>query len=132
VEQLALTHLMASREEVLGHHREQLRTSRQVLTESLAKLLPDWSYVVPRGGLALWCELPDALSTALAASAERHAVLLAPGPSFTSDGSHERFVRLPYSRPAEELPVAVERLALAWEDAQRHRPPRRAGVPLVA
>jgi DNA-binding transcriptional MocR family regulator len=132
VEQLALTHLMANREEVLGHHREQLRTSRQALTESLAKLLPDWSYVVPRGGLALWCELPDALSTALAASAERHAVLLAPGPSFTSDGSHERFVRLPYSRPAEELPVAVERLALAWEDAQRHRPPRRAGVPLVA
>ena len=132
VEQLALTHLMSSREEVLRHHREQLRASRQALTESLARLLPDWRYVMPRGGLSLWCELPEPLSTALASSAERQGVLLAPGPSFTSDGSHERFVRLPYSRSAEELEAAVESLALAWEDAQHHRRTRRTGVPLVA
>ena len=132
VEQLALTHLMARSEFVLEHHRERLRASRRALADSLAKLLPDWRFVMPRGGLSLWCELPEALSTALAASAERHGVLLAPGPSFTSDGSHERFVRLPYSRPAEDLAVAVERLALAYQDAQRNRRARRAGVPLVA
>ena len=132
VEQLALTHLMSIRTEVLGHHREQLRASRQALAESLASALPEWRFVMPRGGLALWCELPEPLSTALAASAERQGVLLAPGPSFTSDGSHERFVRLPYSRSAEELVVAVERLAVAWEDAQRHRRTKRTGVPLVA
>ncbi len=132
VEQLALAHLMSLREEVLRHHQEQLRASRRALAESLARLLPDWRYVMPRGGLSLWCELPEPLSTALAASAERQGVLLAPGTSFTSDGSHERFVRLPYSRSAEELEVVVERLALAWEDAQRHRRTSRTGVPLVA
>lgn len=132
MEQLALAHLMDSRTEVLRHHREQLRVSRQALTESLTRHLPDWRYLVPQGGLALWCELPVPLSTALAASAERHGVLIAPGPSFTSDGSHERFVRLPYTRSADELGVAVERIAAAWEDARRHRRTRRAGVPLVA
>ncbi|MGH3364030.1 MAG: PLP-dependent aminotransferase family protein, partial [Nocardioidaceae bacterium] len=124
--------LMSMRTEVLRHHQEQLRASRQALTDALARLLPDWRYVLPRGGLALWCELPEPLSTALASSAERQGVLLAPGPSFTSDGSHERFVRLPYSRSAEELEVAAERLAPAWEDAQRHRRTKRSGVPLVA
>jgi len=132
VEQLALTHLMGMRTEVLRHHQEQLRASRQALTDALTRLLPDWRYVLPRGGMALWCELPEPLSTALASSAERQGVLLAPGPSFTSDGSHERFVRLPYSRSAEELEVAVDRLALAWEDAQRHPRTKRGGVPLVA
>jgi DNA-binding transcriptional MocR family regulator len=132
VEQLALTHLMDRRSEVLGHHRDRLRGSRQALTEALATSLPDWRYVMPRGGLALWCELPEPLSTALAASAERQGVMLAPGPSFTHDGSHERFVRLPYTRSAEELQVVVERLAVAWEDAQRHRRTKRTGMPLVA
>jgi DNA-binding transcriptional MocR family regulator len=123
---------MDRRSEVLGHHRDRLRGSRQALTEALATSLPDWRYVMPRGGLALWCELPEPLSTALAASAERQGVMLAPGPSFTHDGSHERFVRLPYTRSAEELQVVVERLAVAWEDAQRHRRTKRTGVPLVA
>ncbi len=132
VEQLALTHLMARRREVLAHHRERLIGSRDALAAALRERLPDWSFVMPRGGLALWCELPEARSTALVASAEEHGVLLAPGPSFTSDGSHERYVRLPYSRPAEELVEAVDRLALAWEDAQRRRRTRRRGVPLVA
>lgn len=132
VEQLALTHLMDSRDEILRVHREQLSASRRALADALADRLPDWRFVKPRGGLALWCELPEALSTALAASAERAGVLLAPGPSFTSDGSHERFVRIPYSRPAEELVVAVDRLAAAWEDARRRRRTRRRGVPLVA
>jgi DNA-binding transcriptional MocR family regulator len=132
MEQLALTHLMDLRTEVLRHHREQLRASRGALAEALERLLPEWRYTMPKGGLALWCELPRPLSTALAASAERHGVLLAPGSSFTSDGSHERFVRLPYTRSAEELALAVERVAAAWEDAQRHRRTRSAGVPLVA
>jgi len=132
VEQLALTHLMSVRTEVLSHHLEQLRASRQALTEALAARLPAWRYVMPRGGLALWCELPEPLSTALASSAERQGVLLAPGPSFTSDGSHERFVRLPYTRSPDELAVVVERLAAAWEDAKRNRRTRRTGVPLVA
>ena len=132
VEQLALTHLMADRDQVLRHHRQRLRESRQTLQHGLARLLPDWSHVTPTGGLSLWCQLPEPLSSALAASAERQGVLLTPGPTFTLDGSHERFVRLPYSRPAEELAEAVRRLALAWEDARAHRLTARAGVPLVA
>jgi DNA-binding transcriptional MocR family regulator len=132
VEQLALSHLMDVQAEVLGHRRDQLRASRRALTEALERLLPEWRHTLPKGGLALWCELPRPLSTPLAASAERLGVLLAPGPSFTSDGSHERFVRLPYTRSAEELVVAVERIAAAWEVAQRDRRTRRARVPMVA
>jgi len=133
VEQLALTHLMDQREEVLRFHRDRLRTSREALAAGLRDLLPDWRFTTPSGGLALWCELPEPSSTAVAAAASGHGVLLAPGPSFTADGTHERFLRVPYSRPAEEMRRVVEHLAVAWSEAQEtRRPGRHPSVPLVA
>jgi DNA-binding transcriptional MocR family regulator len=88
--------------------------------------------VPPRGGLALWCELPEPLSSALATAAERQGVRLAPGPAFAPEGGLESFIRLPYTKQAEELDVAVQRLAVAWEDAKRHRTATAGRSPLVA
>lgn len=133
VEQLALRHLMDRREEVLRLHRDRARTSRDVLAASLRARLPRWRFAPPAGGLALWCELPEPVSTAVAAAAARHGLLLAPGPSFTIDGTHERFLRLPYTHPAEVMASVGERLADSWTDAVGERGPRRPPpVPLVA
>ena len=37
----------------------RLRERRDALAAALSGPLPDWRFRVPRGGLALWCELPD-------------------------------------------------------------------------
>jgi DNA-binding transcriptional MocR family regulator len=132
LEQLVLVRLLEQREQVLEHHRERLRTSRAALIAALATHLPDWHHEPPPGGLALWCELPDALSSALASAAERHGLRLAPGPSFAPEGGLERFLRIPYTQPPEVLRTAVERLALAWRDAQVRRTARGPRPPLVA
>jgi DNA-binding transcriptional MocR family regulator len=132
LEQLVLTHLLGSRDEVRAHHREQLARSRRVLAEALHVRLPAWRHLLPRGGLALWCELPEPLSSALTTAAERQGVRLAPGPAFAPEGGLESFIRLPYTRPAEELDAAVQRLAVAWEDAKRHRTAPAGRSPLVA
>jgi len=42
-------------------------------------------------------------------------VIVAPGPVFAPEGGLDRFVRIPWTRPAEELETAVDRLAAAWE-----------------
>ena len=62
--------------------------------------LPEWRFRVPGGGLSLWCELPGParLGTALAAEAERHGVIVAPGPVFAAEGGLDRFVRIPWTR----------------------------------
>ncbi|MGZ4501863.1 MAG: MocR-like transcription factor YczR [Nocardioidaceae bacterium] len=132
LEQLVLVELLRRRGEVLAHQHERLRARRDVLVAALAGALPDWRFRVPRGGLALWCALPEPLSTALTVAAERHGVLLAPGGSFAPEGGLERFVRIPYTRSAEELTDAVDRLALAWQDAQRHRTAAGGRSPLIA
>ena len=64
--------------------------------------------------MALWCRLPTAGATALSSEAERHGVLLAPGPSFAPEGGLDRYVRLPYAISAPQLVEAVDRIADAW------------------
>ncbi|MCY7396699.1 MAG: PLP-dependent aminotransferase family protein [Nocardioides sp.] len=115
MEQLVLARLLADPEAAaLVAHRTRLRVQRDTLVSALRASLPTWRFRVPTGGLALWCELPQARATALAEEAERHGVLLSPGPVFAVEGGLDRYVRLPWTRPAAELDDAVRRLALAW------------------
>ncbi|MCW2850221.1 MAG: PLP-dependent aminotransferase family protein [Marmoricola sp.] len=116
LEQLVATELLRDGEDLLAHRREQLRTSRDAALAAVAEHLPDWRPTRPTGGLNLWCELPQALSTAVVSRAEGHDVLLASGPSFAPEGGLDRFVRIPYTQPGHVLSDAIRRLGLAWRD----------------
>lgn len=118
LEQLVATDLLAQAPTLLAQRRAQLRASRDALVDALGSRLPDWRFRTPRGGLVLWCELPEARSTTLAGCAARHGVALAPGPAFAPEGGLDRFVRLPYVHSPEVMHEAVERLAQAWSQAQ--------------
>ena len=39
---------------------------------------------------------------------------MSPGPVFGIDGGFDSFVRIPFTRPEDELRDAVDRLAAAW------------------
>lgn len=112
VEQLAVAHLVDS-EEGLGPRADMLRQRRDHLIRMIERHLPHWRVEPPAGGLSLWAEMPRAEATALAALAESHGVRVAPGPRFGVSGAFERFVRLPFALPEEQLTAAVERLAEA-------------------
>jgi DNA-binding transcriptional MocR family regulator len=127
LEQLALVHLMARREEVTRSRREQLSASRAALVTALATQLPTWRFRLPAGGLTLWCELPRPVSTELATLAKGHGVQLAAGPLFAPEGGLERYVRLPFSHSPENLTEAVGRIAEAWGELGRHRSHRASG-----
>ncbi|ACQ82165.1 transcriptional regulator, GntR family with aminotransferase domain [Beutenbergia cavernae DSM 12333] len=118
---------------ILAERRGELRATRDAWHAELGARLPDWRVPLPRGGLALWVELPQRLSGALTIAAERHGLALVPGARFTTDGTHAGRLRLPLTVPAAVVPDAVERLAAAYADALR-RPDRAAdgGPPLVA
>lgn len=132
LEQLVLTDLLSRRAEIAAARREQVRASRAALVAALRADLPEWRFVEPAGGLALWCELPEPLSSALATAAAREQVHLASGASFAPEGGLERYIRLPYTRPPEELEEAVGRLVVAWQDARRQRTSAGSRSPLVA
>ena len=117
VEQLAAAQLIESGEG-LGPRADLLRARRDHLIGQIEKQLPHWRVESPAGGLSLWAELPRAEATALAAIAESHGVRVAPGPRFGVSGAFERFLRLPFTLPEEQLTLGVERLAEA--DARLH------------
>jgi DNA-binding transcriptional MocR family regulator len=134
-EQLVTARLLERRDEHWATNRARLRGQRDALAEALTGHLPEWRFRLPRGGLSLWCELPSAGrrggAVALAAEAERRGVVVSPGPVFGVDGGFDSFVRIPYTRPVEELREAVQRLAEAWAavgQATSDRPERRTRV----
>jgi DNA-binding transcriptional MocR family regulator len=111
--QLTVAELLADHERIIATRRATLRERRAALIEAVRTWLPDWRFHVPAGGMALWCELPSPTATALAAAADRHGVRIGPGPRFGVGGAFDRFVRLPYTLPADELTEAVQRVAEA-------------------
>jgi DNA-binding transcriptional MocR family regulator len=114
LEQLAATRLLDNAEELLPQRRAMLAARRDLLHILLAEHLPDWTPGPGRDGVALWVQLPAPMSSALSAAASRMGLDLPPGPRFGVDGSLERYVRVPYTLPEDQLPEAVELLARAW------------------
>jgi DNA-binding transcriptional MocR family regulator len=135
LEQLVATDLLHSGADLLAHRHRQLRESRAAALGALAAHLPAWETTRPRGGLNLWCRLPQPLSSDLAPTAAAHDVLLAPGPSFAPEGGLNSYLRIPYTQPAELLTEAIRRVARAWDEtvaSQSTRAARGVAPTLVA
>ena len=129
LEQLVAARLLDRREEFWTGMRSRLRGQRDALAAALRDELPDWRFRLPRGGLSLWCELPSRSALALAAEAETQGVIISPGPVFAAEGGLDSFVRVPFTRPAEELRQAVGRIARAWAVVvDQDRPSATAGT----
>ncbi len=115
-------------DDALPRRRAVLASRRETIVAALAENCPDWTVRVPSGGLSLWVRLHAPVATALCAAAARQGVRLVPGGRFTLDGSAERWLRLPYALPEDDLREAVTRLARAREDLRPDSEPRRYAV----
>ncbi|MQY31029.1 MocR-like transcription factor YczR [Nocardia aurantia] len=120
MDQLATVHLLERADVIRARRCEQLRGRRAALLAALAEELPDWRVVPGSGGMSLWVQLPAPVSTALAATAPNHGVLLAAGPRFGVQGAFERFVRLPFTQEESDLRVAVKGIAAAFAALTPH------------
>jgi DNA-binding transcriptional MocR family regulator len=126
LDQLSAARLLARSASVLASRRAQLRARRDALVAALRTDLPDWRFRVPEGGVTLWVELDEPVSSALARAARSYGVRLAPGPRFGLDGTMERFLRLPFTLPEADLVEAVARIAAARRDLEQPSAARRA------
>ncbi|MBO3737192.1 MocR-like transcription factor YczR [Actinoplanes flavus] len=116
LEQLVAVQLLRLSAEIVAARRAQLRFRRDALIAELRDRLPEWRFVTPTGGVTLWAELDGPISSALSRAAEDVGVRLAPGPRFGLDGTLERFLRLPFTLPADDLVEAVRRIASVRHD----------------
>lgn len=138
IDQLVLLHLMRSHAGITDERRGHLIESRDALAGALQSRCPELTFVMPRGGLSLWVELPEPVATQVTLAAEDEGLLFASGPRFAAAGGLDRWIRLPYVLPPDELTEAVERLARALARVADGRPvsgrsrPGRHQGPLVA
>jgi DNA-binding transcriptional MocR family regulator len=114
LDQVVAAELFNQLDEIAAARVRQLVPQRDALIAAIARELPEWRVAVPQGGLSLWAELPAPLSTPLTMLAAQAGVVVVPGSRFGVDGTLERFLRLPYSLPADRLTEAVRRLAEVW------------------
>jgi DNA-binding transcriptional MocR family regulator len=133
LDQLMAVEILGCFDTLLPSRREWLRERRDALLRAVAAERPGWRVRRPRGGMALWMELPDGTTaSALAARAVAHGVRVAPGPRFGVDGGFEQRLRLPFTQPPERLAEAVRRLAAAEQALGSRSPTRSPDVRWVA
>ncbi|WP_127501373.1 PLP-dependent aminotransferase family protein [Actinoplanes solisilvae] len=118
LEQLVAVRLLRDASKIVKDRRIELRRQRDTLAAEVERLLPEWNFVLPAGGATIWAELDGPISSALARAAEDVGVRLAPGPRFGLDGTLERFLRLPFTLPPEDLTEAVRRIASVRHDLE--------------
>ncbi len=116
LEQIAAARLLGDGGATLRTQIERLRAQRDALVGGLGDHAPRWRFRVPSGGMCLWCELPSPHAVELAAIAETRGVIVAPGPVFAVDGGLDRFIRVPWVRPADQMIAAARVLGESWDE----------------
>ncbi|MHB1487554.1 MAG: MocR-like transcription factor YczR [Acidimicrobiales bacterium] len=116
LEQLVAAWLLDHGRDLLNRRRGILASRRDALVRGLTNQLGDWRFQVPAGGLSLWVDLAAPISTALVQGAEAHRLRLAAGRRFGPEGTLERYLRLPYTLPEDDLADAVNRLVAVRAD----------------
>ena len=101
-------------DEVAAGTRRAADERRDVLVASLRRLVPDWTFNVPDGGLSLWVRLPGADAVAFTRLAATHGVIVRPGPLASPDGGFRDHIRIAFGTSPDRIVEGVERLATAW------------------
>ncbi|MFD7256933.1 PLP-dependent aminotransferase family protein [Streptomyces sp. NPDC059874] len=117
LDQLVALPLLDDLDRSLPARLAQLRIQREALVQSLQRHTPEWSWQLPPGGLSLWVDLGEPVSSALAERAAAVGVHIGRGARFGVDpGTFEHRLRIPYTLPADRLDEGVRRLASAFHD----------------
>ncbi|MFJ6935090.1 PLP-dependent aminotransferase family protein [Streptomyces sp. NPDC101132] len=115
LDQLMAVPLVRGLDQALPERLDRLRERRAALVGALERHAPEWSWRVPPGGLSLWVDLGEPVSSALSERAEAAGVHIGRGARFGVDpGTFEHRLRIPYTLGEEELERGVRLLADAF------------------
>ncbi|AYF97700.1 MocR-like transcription factor YczR [Protaetiibacter intestinalis] len=120
LEQLVVAELVPDYEQILAGRRAYLRQGRDHLAKRIRAQLPQWRMPHVEGGIVAWVNIGAPVSSQLALAARNEGLVIGAGPRFGLDGVFERFLRIPFGMPADQLDRGVDALAAAWATVTRH------------
>ncbi|TXK18714.1 PLP-dependent aminotransferase family protein [Homoserinibacter sp. GY 40078] len=120
LEQLIVAELVPEYEQILAGRRAYLRQGRDHLAARIRSTLPEWRMPHVEGGIVAWVGLGAPVSSQLALAARAEGLVIGAGPRFGLDGVFERFLRIPFGLPIDQIDRGVDALAEAWTNVTRH------------
>ena len=118
MEQLIASALLPRLDLLIRQRADELRIQRDHLAAALGGNAA-WTFTPPSGGLWLWLRLSAISGDELATRAAATGLALLPGSRFSPDGTHRRWLRLPYTAPPETLDKAANLLHQAVAESTR-------------
>lgn len=119
LEQLILVEVLGDLDRIIEDRRDYLRASRDHLATRLAETLPEWRMPHVAGGIAAWVNIGVPISSQLVLAARNQGLVIAAGSRFGVEGLFERFIRIPFTYPPDEIDRGVDALAAAWHSVTR-------------
>jgi DNA-binding transcriptional MocR family regulator len=119
LDQMLAVRLLGSEDQIRGERLTTLRGCLRHAETLLPRLLPDFSWQPPEGGLNLWLRMPAGTGSAFTEVAARLGVAVVPGALLSHQAAADDHIRLAYVRPADVFEEGVRRLAAAWNHYQR-------------
>lgn len=114
VSQSVAARLLPRVEEIRESRRRQIAERLATMEEQIARLLPDWTWRHPGGGLSLWVRLPRGNAAEFARAARRHGVAVLPGATCSPSNGFVDFLRLPFVLEPARIREGIRLLARAW------------------
>ena len=111
LEQLLAFELMQHLDAVRDDRRVMLHRRRKHAVSTIRRA--GWQVTEPGGGMFLWVDLKGLSSSHLSAAVRAHGVRVPPGTRFSTSGTHDRFLRLPFTTTSDQLSEAVHRMVHA-------------------
>jgi DNA-binding transcriptional MocR family regulator len=111
LDQLLALELMDQLDEIGEGRRALLRERRSHAVAEVRRA--GWDLVEPSGGMFLWVDLDGTSSTRLSHAVRARGVRIPPGTRFSTSGTHDRYVRVPFTCPPALLSEAVRRMVEA-------------------
>ncbi len=108
LDQLLALELMDELDQIGDGRRALLRHRRTLATAEARRA--GWDVVEPSGGMFLWADLNGASSTQLSHAVRTRGVRIPPGTRFSTSGTHDRYLRLPFTCPPPVLSEAIARI----------------------
>ena len=119
LDQLLAVRLLENEDQIRAERLATLRACLQHAETLLPRVLPDFSWQPPDGGLNLWLHLPAGTASAFTEVAARLGVAVVPAALLSHQGSSDDHIRLVYARPPDVFDEGIRRLAAAWEHYRR-------------
>lgn len=129
--QLIAAHILREFDALRLDRRAHLRARFDLVTRTLRRTLPSWSWDTPRGGLCLWVRLPYGSASEFVEVAARYGVAIVSGTVASADGGFGDYLRLPFGQEPATLDEGLHRLAAAWAAYEPRAPARSQRLSII-